>query len=254
MLKENTGQTKEKTIRHHITEMRAHAELASIEGQAFEEKARMVSCLDAARDTVVVMGGLFFLLGIEPFSMWHRVVCLISFAACWCLWRGARAALYSWSHLERVHRLAYEEKCAIVAHREQEREELLVLYGDKGFSGELLDKVVNVLMADHERLLRVMLEEEMGLQLKLVDHPLHVALSSLVGALIASIGVIGIVLLFPDTSGWVVLSILAGGISAYLARLERNSFVRAFVWATLSAAAVFQALFAFASLLKMEMP
>ena len=60
---------------------------------------------------------------------------------------------------------SFEERFEIAHHRGQEKEELTELYALKGFKGELLDQVINVLMADDNRLLSVMLEEELGLEL-----------------------------------------------------------------------------------------
>lgn len=242
-----------KTAREHLDEMQSKMALFSSEGHGVEARARTVSFLDAFRDTILVMGTLYFLLIVQPFSVMHLFFCLLSFGLCWSLWRGARAALYSWSHLERVHRLAYEERCEIDTNREQEREELKVLYGAKGFSGELLDRVVDVLMADRERLLSVMLEEEMGLQLKLVDHPLHNAASAFLGALGSLLLSLCVLFCVPTTVGWVLMSLLIGLVSMYLAHLEQNSKIKAFVWSTLASVAAFQAFFVLFELLKVRM-
>ena len=60
------------------------------------------------------------------------------------------------------------------------------MYRAKGFSGKLLDDVVDVLMADDNRLLKVMMEEEMGLVLRGYEHPIKQALFSSLGAALSS--------------------------------------------------------------------
>lgn len=241
-----------KTAREHLAQMKVMGQAFLSEEHGIEARARTVSFIDAFRDTVLVAGAFYFLVVTAPFSLRHVLACFLSFGACWCFWRASRAALYSWAHLERVHRLAYEERCEIARNRDQEREELIVLYGAKGLSGELLDRVVDVLMADHERLLQVMLEEEMGLQLKLVDHPLHNAISALLGSVSASLLVLGTLCVVSQTVALVLMALLIGCTSMYLAYLEKNSMIRAFVWSSLAAVAAFQALFTLSSFLQLR--
>ena len=94
--------------------------------------------------------------------------------------------LLGWARLERLHRIVEEERYEIENHRQQEREELKELYRAKGFQGKLLDEVVDVLMADGERLLKVMVEEELGLSLQSQEHPLKQGAGSALGAFVAS--------------------------------------------------------------------
>ncbi len=67
---------------------------------------------------------------------------------------------------------------------EQEREEVRVLYAAKGFSEPLLGQIVDTLCADEDRLLKVMMEEELGLFMHHVNHPLLVGALHFVAALI----------------------------------------------------------------------
>ena len=64
------------------------------------------------------------------------------------------------------------------------------MYEQKGLSGDLLDQVIEVLMADDNRLLRVMLEEELGLTLESYEHPLKQAAGAGLGVLSAFLGAV----------------------------------------------------------------
>jgi VIT1/CCC1 family predicted Fe2+/Mn2+ transporter len=107
---------------------------------------------------------------------------LILFFSGWILWKTARSALLGWARIERLHRVIEEERWEIQHHRAQEREELTELYRAKGLSGKLLEEVIEVLMADDNRLLGVMLEEELGLTLEAYEHPLKQAFGAFLGA------------------------------------------------------------------------
>jgi VIT1/CCC1 family predicted Fe2+/Mn2+ transporter len=68
------------------------------------------------------------------------------------------------------------ERKEIREHPDQEIGELRVLYEAKGFREPLLSRVVETLAADDDRLLKVMMEEELGLRMHHMDHPLLVGL------------------------------------------------------------------------------
>src|SRR6185295_12766345 len=90
-----------------------------------------------------------------------------------------------------------QERWEIEHHRQQERDELKELYRAKGFEGKLLEDVLDVLMADDDRLLKVMLEEEMGLQLAQLDHPMKQGLGAAFGALVSGFLAVGALILWP---------------------------------------------------------
>ena len=93
------------------------------------------------------------------------------FSIGWLFWKLGRSSLLGWARLERLHRLIQQEQWEIEHHRAQEKEELTAMYHQKGLTGKLLEQVIEVLMADDNRLLRVMLEEELGLTLETYEHP-----------------------------------------------------------------------------------
>ncbi len=65
---------------------------------------------------------------------------------------------------------------------EHEREEVRTLYAAKGFQGALLERVTDVLCADDDRLLKLMMEEELGLFIHHINHPLLVGVWNGLGA------------------------------------------------------------------------
>ena len=86
------------------------------------------------------------------------------------------------------------ERFEIEHEPEEERAELRTIYHKKGFSGPLLDRVVNHLTANEDRWHRAMLHDELGITEEKQINPLHagaqVGLSFVVGGLIPTIPVI----------------------------------------------------------------
>jgi VIT1/CCC1 family predicted Fe2+/Mn2+ transporter len=94
---------------------------------------------------------------------------------------------------------------------DHEREEIRVLYAAKGFTGKLLDDVVETLCADDDRLLKVMMEEELGLHLYHMNHPLIVGVWNFGAAMIAGLA-LALPALFASTTSmhwWMPIAITA---------------------------------------------
>jgi len=123
-----------------------------------------------------------------------------------------------------------EEQHEITHNRAQEREELTALYEAKGFHGKLLEDCIDVLMADSDRLLRVMLQEEMGFRLEENEHPLIQGLGAGIGALFATlISCMGFY--FFDMTGifWATMAtIVIAAIAS--SHTDHNRTVSAIVW------------------------
>ncbi len=82
------------------------------------------------------------------------------------------------------------ERKEIRENPDQEIGELRVLYEAKGFREPLLSRVVETLAADDDRLLKVMMEEELGLRMHHMNHPVlvglwHFAVSCVAGLAVA---------------------------------------------------------------------
>jgi len=80
---------------------------------------------------------------------------------------------------------------------EGEREEVRQIYAMKGFEGELLDQVVGVITADHERWIDTMLQEEHGMALQ-DHHPGKAGFATFV-----AFSLIGLIPLLPYLLNWI---------------------------------------------------
>jgi hypothetical protein len=204
----------------HVVEAQARGAISAAEIHGVETPGFISAAADAARDTAVVLL-LFPLFSFEQ---------VIASSIGWIAWKAGRAAWLGWARLERLHRVLEQERWEIEHNRAQERDELRELYRAKGFEGKLLEDVLDVLMADGERLLRVMVEEEMGLSLANVEHPLKQGLGAGLGALFASSFIITaayfLSLIGLMTSALITIAVAA----AILANGAKNKPIPAIIW------------------------
>lgn len=180
---------------------------------------------DSLRETTFVL--TLFVLVSSFISISLPVFLLFSLSL--IIWRSAKTAWLGWSYIEKLHRIIEEERYEIEHHPDQEKEELITLYKHKGFEGPLLNQIVDHYMSDFDRLLRVMLEEEMGLSLSRLEHPLKQAFGAFLGALTASLPLF-LALLFSPVAFYVLAALLLA-LSAFLpAYLQKNHITSALVW------------------------
>lgn len=214
----------------HVAEAQIQGFLSAAEMHGTELPGHLNAAADSARDTAMVMALFFFIFSHFnlPFASIFYLCAILGGG--WILWKTGRSAWLGWARLERLHRIIAQEKWEIEHHRQQERDELRALYEAKGFSGKLLEDVVDVLMADGDRLLRVMVEEEMGFTLENHEHPLKQAVGSAIGAILAwAVCLLG---LFLYTSwglpiGAACILVVS---SALAAMRERNKAIPAAIW------------------------
>ncbi|MBM3197677.1 MAG: hypothetical protein FJZ58_00280 [Chlamydiae bacterium] len=211
-----------KSVPSHLLEARKRGALASAELHGTEISGRKAAFADALRDSSLA-GALLSLL-------FTSFLPLLLFLVGWALWKTARSACLGWARLERLHRLIEEERWEIEHHRAQEKEELVELYKAKGFSDPLLSQVVDVLMADDNRLLQVMLEEELALPLQALEHPLRQASGALFGAFCSLAFLVLCIKFVP----WHCLPLLFFlpflGATLFTTHLERGEVLQALVW------------------------
>lgn len=214
----------------HVAEAQAQGIADSAEIHGVEIPGPISAACDAVRETALSLLFTWTLLSPFGLSTYDLVLFLAIFAAGWLFWKGGRSAWLGWSRLERLHRIVAQEKWEIEHNRPQEKSELKALYAAKGFEGKLLDDVIEVLMSDGDRLLKVMVEEELGLTLEVHEHPLKQGLWAFFGAFLGACFVL--IGLFALPSYGVILgSFLAIGLAAYIAaKYEDNAFVPAIVW------------------------
>lgn len=232
---ENTpAHFKDKDAIGHVAEAQAQGVIASAEIHGLEIPGYISAGADAARETAIALLLIWtILIPFNPLSSHFLPIVLqmlAVFAFGWSIWKGGRSAWLGWFRLERLHRILEQEKWEIEHHRPQERSELGALYATKGFEGKLLEDVLDVLMADDNRLLRVMVEEELGLSLASYEHPLKQGLGAFLGAVSASLVCLAAFLLYPSlglVAGSFLVMVIA---SAVLASHAQNRWAPAIIW------------------------
>ncbi|MGD2169491.1 MAG: VIT1/CCC1 transporter family protein [Chlamydiota bacterium] len=221
---------KNKDALGHVLEARIKGKLASSETHGIEVSGYIGALLYSAQSTAAI----YLLLWISMQSMLiptRQTWMIFSFFFFgWLVWNVGRSAYLGWFRLQRLNKLITEEKYEIEHHRQQEKEELEALYKAKGFTGKLLSDVVNVLMADDNRLLQIMLEEEMGLTLGAFEHPLKDAVGSLLGVISSSF-VLGIFLyLLPSYGIYIGSFLVFVGCILTISKKEKIEFLSSFIW------------------------
>lgn len=214
----------------HVAEARAQGIIAASEVHGTEIPGHISAAADASRETSILLCLLWAILLHTDLPFFQIFQVLAVFALGWMIWKMTRSAWLGWFRLERLHRVLEQEKWEIEHHRQQERDELRVLYAAKGFEGKLLEDVLDVLMADNDRLLRVMVEEELGLSLESQVHPLKQGLGAGVGVLMTSLVCLLFFWKLPDMGillGGILMMSLAAALSAYHAR---NRMIPAVIW------------------------
>lgn len=148
----------------------------------------------------------------------------------WALYKGFTASLVGFEKLGRMHKLVEEEKHEIKHNRSQEREELTAMYKLKGFEEPLLTQVIDVLMADDHRLLMVMLEEELGLQLESEEHPIKQGLFACIGTFIVGSLITTASLFLPHMVLFTLLSLALLATAIFSAKVQSTKKTPNVIW------------------------
>lgn len=226
----NNAHFKGKEALQHVVDARLRGFAASAEIHGTELPGHYSSAADAAKETAITLLILWTVFSAAQISETQVHLFSLIFVFGYLIWKVGRSAILGYSRLERLHRLIEEERWEIEHHRAQEKEELRALYAAKGFSGKLLDEVIDVLMADDNRLLQVMLEEELGLNLGTYEHPLKQAAGALVGvcgsAFIMSFGLFTLPSWGTIFCAAVIIALSAGS----SAQLEKNKPLPSIIW------------------------
>lgn len=232
-----------KSVVDHLKEARTRGGNASHEVHGAEMPGHLAAGADAAKETSIFLMILWVMSFYFPLSSQQLFLYLLFFTIGIAIWKTGRSALLGWARMERLHRLIEEERWEIEHHRHQERLELAEIYRAKGFEGKLLEEVLDVLMSDNNRLLKVMLEEELGLTLETYEHPLRQSAGALCGVALSSFLCLFGLWLLPEYGiciGAVLCLFFASLLSA---KIEKNRMVPALLWnlsiAILTAAAIY---------------
>lgn len=214
----------------HVIEAQTRGIIASSEIHGTEIPGHLSAFGDALRDSAIALLLLFTIL--TPLNLGTPLLLLLlsSFSLGWVVWKCGRSGWLAWSRLERLHRIVEQEKWEIDHNRLQEREELSALYAAKGFEGKLLEDVIDVLMSDGDRLLRVMVEEELGLALQVHEHPLKQVLGAFLGSTLSVSSILISLYLFPLWGVYALAVLLIGGASALSASQQQNAPIPAVIW------------------------
>ena len=187
--------------------------------------------LVSARDALILIWLAWVALhgfGDPPFTGWMLVALAVALA----LLLGISTARSTHAQVQYYAAELDRERGEIRTNFEHEREEVRELYAAKGFRGPLLEQIVDTLSADDDRLLKVMMEEELGLSLYHVNHPLIVGLWNFAGAVLAGLALaLPTALMSSDSAHWWMPLgglVLLGVISIVSARSTGRSMIEFF--------------------------
>lgn len=214
----------------HLKAAREKGARVSHESHGLEASGHIIGGADAAKETATAI--LLIAILADALHLPKREVGILIglFIIGFLVWKAGRSAALGWTRLEKINRLISEEKHEIETNREEEKAELTEMYRAKGFSGELLEKVIDVLMSDDNKLLGLMIEEEFGVSLESYEHPLKQALGCAVGVAIAGCAG-GIGLAASDSWGLFLSSYIVVFAASYImASIDRVRILNNIVW------------------------
>ncbi len=146
---------------------------------------------------------LVFIMAVSAAASTHLLLIVLSEVLAGAVSMALGGYLSASTEKEVLDKRISVERFEIENEPDEERAELRTIYRKKGFSGPLLDRVVNHLTANEERWHRAMLHDELGITEEKKINPLRegmqVGLSFVVGGLIPTIPVI---LNLPQTRWW----------------------------------------------------
>lgn len=228
----------------HVVKRRVEGILTHHETHGVEVPGHIAAACDAARESAFFFALLWILIPLLQFTPLLEKALFLSFAIGLCIWKTGRSGWLGSVRLERLHRIIAEEKEEIENNREQEKEELKEMYRLKGFEGKLLDDVIDVISADGDRFLKVMLEEELGLTMEAYQHPFKQALGAFMGVIFAASLGFFFLTFFLET-GIFIASFITMSLGAIISAVyEKNKIIPSLIWnLALNCISIFAALF-----------
>lgn len=220
----------ERDVASHIVHKKVEGVLAHSEAHGIEIPGHLSAATDGAREIALLLTLLWLILTLFSFPLDSIQTLLFSFSLGLVFWKTGRSAWLGWSRLERLHRLIDQERFEVINNRQQEKEELAAMYRLKGFEGKLLEDVVEVLTADQDRLLKVMLEEELGLCLEAHQHPLKQAFGAFIGTFLSASIALFCLFFCPHFGLPIGAILLIVSASLITAKIEKNKALSTIVW------------------------
>ncbi len=221
---------KGKEALEHVIEAQAQGVVSANEIHGSESSGSLNAGCHAASECALFLALIAYLFQFLKLPVANALPLLCIFSGSLMLWKCGKSAWLGWFRLERLHRVLDQERFEIEHHRGQERDELKVLYAAKGFEGKLLEDVLDVLMADNARLLKVMVEEELGLTLASQEHPLKQGFGALLGVLISSSLCLVSFILIPSFGIYATATAIIATSAFILASANLNGRIAAIVW------------------------
>lgn len=221
---------KGKSVLEHLKETRTKGSFASGEPHGQELSGFGSAFLDTFQESPLLILLYQAVLWHLPYPDHHKILIISVLLVGWALWKGARSACLGFGRLERLGKLLEEEKREITHNRDEERQELTELYRAKGFEGEMLEQVIDVLMSDDNKLLVLMMEEEFGVCLQSIEHPIKQASGALIGVIASALITIPAFWLFSTWGLFVSIGLITVICAAWAHQREKTNFIAMFCW------------------------
>lgn len=177
---------------------------------------------------IVILSFILQMISLS-LNLSHFFIIFYSFSFSFFLWKISQKSMLSWNRLNKLHKIIEEEKYSIEHKKDQEKKELEMIYKAKGFEKDLLKEIVNVIMADENRLLQVMIEEEMGLVFRKYEHPLKVGIFAGLGVICGFIP-LRLALIGKNLEFYLIGAFLIIINSFFYAKEEKKNISFAIVW------------------------
>lgn len=210
------------TTAAHLEQARRRARGLFAAEVAHDRPYELVHAATAGRDSVVVVL-MFWAVMVGIHATEHSWAALGAVAVAAAVHTGISNAQAVYAQLKYWESELKRERDEIRSQPEFEREELRVLYQAKGFHGELLETVVNTIFNDEERLLKVMLEEELGIFFEQRNHPLLTGLFTGLASLASGL----LVAMAAGSGNFTAAAVTTGIVLAILCLVRHGLAVRA---------------------------
>lgn len=230
---------KSNEVADHVSDARRRAR------QVFGSEAHLGAVDDwrrtivSARDALILIWMIWLALQGFGSPPWGDLL-LVALAIALALLMGISTGRSTYLQVQYYETELERERTEIRESFAHECEEVRVLYAAKGFREPLLGQIVDTLTADEDLLLKIMMEEELGLSMQHINHPLLVGLWNFAAAAVAGLALaLPVVWLSAGAArAWMPAggAALMGVIAMIAARVTRRSAVGIFATGVIMAA------------------